>query len=188
MPVGFLQRGRCAPSPCWKVALLRPGPSFFFKPFALFQNEVNAIKWDPSGMLLASCSDDMTLKVKHSKRLSRLTPDDPLCSVLVLTFAAPPAAYSVLSAVPTWQMASRCPAVTSCFILPFLRPFSWAPPSVQPAPLLASLPAAHPAGRELPRGGNLRNAPSRDGGEPPPVGEAAVVAHLVPNVFSRSGV
>lgn len=27
------------------------------------QNEVNAIKWDPSGMLLASCSDDMTLKV-----------------------------------------------------------------------------------------------------------------------------
>lgn len=31
--------------------------------FALLQNEVNAIKWDPSGMLLASCSDDMTLKV-----------------------------------------------------------------------------------------------------------------------------
>ena len=28
------------------------------------QNEVNAIKWDPSGMLLASCSDDMTLKVR----------------------------------------------------------------------------------------------------------------------------
>ena len=27
------------------------------------QNEVNAIKWDPSGSLLASCSDDMTLKV-----------------------------------------------------------------------------------------------------------------------------
>ncbi|PIO30589.1 hypothetical protein AB205_0177090, partial [Aquarana catesbeiana] len=25
------------------------------------KNEVNAIKWDPSGMLLASCSDDMTL-------------------------------------------------------------------------------------------------------------------------------
>lgn len=37
---------------------------FFFKPFALLQNEVNAIKWDPSGMLLASCSDDMTLKVR----------------------------------------------------------------------------------------------------------------------------
>lgn len=27
------------------------------------QNEVNAIKWDPTGNLLASCSDDMTLKV-----------------------------------------------------------------------------------------------------------------------------
>ena len=29
----------------------------------VFQNEVNAIKWDPQGNLLASCSDDMTLKV-----------------------------------------------------------------------------------------------------------------------------
>lgn len=29
----------------------------------LFQNEVNAIKWDPNGELLASCSDDRTLKV-----------------------------------------------------------------------------------------------------------------------------
>lgn len=29
----------------------------------LFQNEVNAIKWDPQGLLLASCSDDMTLKI-----------------------------------------------------------------------------------------------------------------------------
>jgi WD40 repeat protein len=26
-------------------------------------NEVNAIKWDPQGKFLASCSDDMTLKV-----------------------------------------------------------------------------------------------------------------------------
>ncbi|KAG8524565.1 F-box-like/WD repeat-containing protein TBL1X [Galemys pyrenaicus] len=36
------------------------------RPVKTFQghtNEVNAIKWDPSGMLLASCSDDMTLKV-----------------------------------------------------------------------------------------------------------------------------
>ncbi|KAG7253012.1 hypothetical protein CRUP_013976, partial [Coryphaenoides rupestris] len=35
------------------------------RPLKTFQghtNEVNAIKWDPSGMLLASCSDDMTLK------------------------------------------------------------------------------------------------------------------------------
>nr|XP_060499684.1 F-box-like/WD repeat-containing protein TBL1X [Panthera onca] len=34
----------------------------------LFQNEVNAIKWDPSGMLLASCSDDMTLKIWSMKQ------------------------------------------------------------------------------------------------------------------------
>jgi transducin (beta)-like 1 len=31
--------------------------------FRVLQNEVNAIKWDPQGQLLASCSDDMTLKV-----------------------------------------------------------------------------------------------------------------------------
>lgn len=30
----------------------------------VLQNEVNAIKWDPQGQLLASCSDDMTLKVR----------------------------------------------------------------------------------------------------------------------------
>lgn len=34
----------------------------FFKKF-LFQGEVNAIKWDPTGALLASCSDDNTAKV-----------------------------------------------------------------------------------------------------------------------------
>jgi len=34
------------------------------KTFHGHQNEVNAIKWDPQGRLLASCSDDMTLKVK----------------------------------------------------------------------------------------------------------------------------
>ena len=81
--------------------LLLPGLPFFLKPFALFQNEVNAIKWDPSGMLLASCSDDMTLKVKHSKRLGHLTPGDPLYSMLVLAFTAPPAGCSVPSTVPT---------------------------------------------------------------------------------------
>ena len=30
-------------------------------------NEVNAIKWDPSGLLLASCSDDMTIKIWNLK-------------------------------------------------------------------------------------------------------------------------
>ena len=34
------------------------------KTFHGHQNEVNAIKWDPQGRLLASCSDDMTLKVE----------------------------------------------------------------------------------------------------------------------------
>jgi len=28
-----------------------------------FKDEVNAIKWDPQGKLLASCSDDFTAKV-----------------------------------------------------------------------------------------------------------------------------
>lgn len=39
------------------------------KPIKSFQghtNEVNAIKWDPQGKLLASCSDDMTLKVNKN--------------------------------------------------------------------------------------------------------------------------
>jgi transducin (beta)-like 1 len=35
------------------------------KTFQGHQNEVNAIKWDPQGKLLASCSDDMTLKVTN---------------------------------------------------------------------------------------------------------------------------
>uniref|UniRef100_A0A8C8YF93 TBL1X n=1 Tax=Prolemur simus TaxID=1328070 RepID=A0A8C8YF93_PROSS len=41
------------------------------RPVKTFQghtNEVNAIKWDPSGMLLASCSDDMTLKIWSMKQ------------------------------------------------------------------------------------------------------------------------
>lgn len=49
--------------PWWMPAFVHKGSDFFVKCCALLQNEVNAIKWDPSGMLLASCSDDMTLKV-----------------------------------------------------------------------------------------------------------------------------
>ena len=37
--------------------------NFLFQTFSGHENEVNAIKWDPSGELLASCSDDKTLKV-----------------------------------------------------------------------------------------------------------------------------
>jgi transducin (beta)-like 1 len=40
------------------------------KTFHGHQNEVNAIKWDPQGRLLASCSDDMTLKVKKRRKFS----------------------------------------------------------------------------------------------------------------------
>lgn len=29
------------------------------------QGEVNCVKWDPTGSLLASCSDDVTAKVLH---------------------------------------------------------------------------------------------------------------------------
>lgn len=49
--------------PWWVPAFLHKDSDFFVKCCAFLQNEVNAIKWDPSGMLLASCSDDMTLKV-----------------------------------------------------------------------------------------------------------------------------
>lgn len=38
------------------------------KAFAGHQGEVNAIKWDPSGSLLASCSDDMTTKIWSLKQ------------------------------------------------------------------------------------------------------------------------
>lgn len=36
------------------------------------QNGVNAVKWDPSGTLLASCSDDHTAKVWSMKQDSSL--------------------------------------------------------------------------------------------------------------------
>lgn len=38
------------------------------KSFSGHTNEVNAIKWDPQGNLLASCSDDMTLKIWSMKQ------------------------------------------------------------------------------------------------------------------------
>lgn len=36
--------------------------------YFILQNEVNAIKWDPQGNLLASCSDDMSLKIWSMKQ------------------------------------------------------------------------------------------------------------------------
>jgi transducin (beta)-like 1 len=38
------------------------------KAFAGHQDEVNAIKWDPTGTLLASCSDDFTAKIWSLKQ------------------------------------------------------------------------------------------------------------------------
>ncbi|XP_049399060.1 WD40 repeat-containing protein HOS15-like [Solanum stenotomum] len=38
------------------------------KTFSGHQNEINAIKWDPSGSLLASCSDDTTVKIWSMKQ------------------------------------------------------------------------------------------------------------------------
>lgn len=35
-----------------------------FSGIFISQGEVNAIKWDPTGSLLASCSDDCTAKVR----------------------------------------------------------------------------------------------------------------------------
>lgn len=47
--------------------LRRHGSSFSVLSPSPLQNEVNAIKWDPTGNLLASCSDDMTLKVGRKR-------------------------------------------------------------------------------------------------------------------------
>jgi transducin (beta)-like 1 len=46
-----------------KIHVCKLGSQMPIKTFQGHQNEVNAIKWDPQGRLLASCSDDMTLKV-----------------------------------------------------------------------------------------------------------------------------
>ncbi|CAA6662967.1 unnamed protein product [Spirodela intermedia] len=46
-----------------KIGETRP-----LKAFSGHQGEVNAIKWDPTGCLLASCSDDMTAKIWSTKQ------------------------------------------------------------------------------------------------------------------------
>ena len=45
------------------VQICRVGSSRPLKTFSGHSDEVNAVKWDPSGTLLASCSDDCTAKV-----------------------------------------------------------------------------------------------------------------------------
>ena len=51
----------CSTDQCIHVCKL--GMEKPIKTFTGHTNEVNAIKWDPQGVLLASCSDDMTLKI-----------------------------------------------------------------------------------------------------------------------------
>lgn len=46
-----------------KIHVCRNGIHQPVRTFEGHTNEVNAIKWNPSGTLLASCSDDMTLKI-----------------------------------------------------------------------------------------------------------------------------
>jgi hypothetical protein len=76
--VAICRAGRAPLPPGGGLPSLLTGPDVFFKPFALLQNEVNAIKWDPSGMLLASCSDDMTLKVMSApEEMGCLILDNP---------------------------------------------------------------------------------------------------------------
>ncbi|XP_048882538.1 F-box-like/WD repeat-containing protein TBL1X [Brienomyrus brachyistius] len=55
----------CSTDMC--IHVCRLGSDRPLKTFQGHTNEVNAIKWDPSGMLLASCSDDMTLKIWNMK-------------------------------------------------------------------------------------------------------------------------
>ncbi|XP_072300652.1 F-box-like/WD repeat-containing protein TBL1X [Eucyclogobius newberryi] len=56
----------CSTDMC--IHVCRLGNDRPLKTFQGHTNEVNAIKWDPSGMLLASCSDDMTLKIWSMKQ------------------------------------------------------------------------------------------------------------------------
>ena len=48
---------RCAPTSSLRLFCIFASIATFF-----FQNEVNAIKWDPTGSYLASCSDDCSAK------------------------------------------------------------------------------------------------------------------------------
>ncbi|KAG9331130.1 hypothetical protein JZ751_019968 [Albula glossodonta] len=56
----------CSTDMC--IHVCRLGSDRPLKTFQGHTNEVNAIKWDPSGMLLASCSDDMSLKIWSMKQ------------------------------------------------------------------------------------------------------------------------
>ena len=46
-----------------QIYVCKLGSTSYLKCFTGHRDEVNAIKWDPSGQLLASCSDDFTAKI-----------------------------------------------------------------------------------------------------------------------------
>mmetsp|Transcript_13257 Transcript_13257/g.22832 ORF Transcript_13257/g.22832 Transcript_13257/m.22832 type:complete len:513 (+) Transcript_13257:98-1636(+) len=50
------------------IFVCKIGDSRPLKQFTGHQDEVNAIKWDPTGQLLASCSDDYTAKIWSTKQ------------------------------------------------------------------------------------------------------------------------
>ncbi|XP_055825619.1 WD40 repeat-containing protein HOS15-like [Solanum dulcamara] len=50
------------------IYICKVGDNTPVKTFSGHQNRVNAIKWDPSGSLLASCSDDSTVKIWSMKQ------------------------------------------------------------------------------------------------------------------------
>nr|POF08580.1 wd40 repeat-containing protein hos15 [Quercus suber] len=50
------------------IHVCKVGENRPMKTFSGHQGEVNAIKWDPTGMLLASCSDDYTAKIWSMKQ------------------------------------------------------------------------------------------------------------------------
>ncbi|CBY15962.1 unnamed protein product, partial [Oikopleura dioica] len=62
-----------------KIHVCQMGRSTPVITFTGHENEVNAIKWDPSGELLASCSDDKTLKLEiYTIKWSPAGGDSPL--------------------------------------------------------------------------------------------------------------
>jgi transducin (beta)-like 1 len=59
------------------IFVCRVGDSKYIKRFDGHANEVNSVRWDPEGKLLASCSDDHTAKVGIYKLLASVFPFDP---------------------------------------------------------------------------------------------------------------
>ena len=110
-----------------KIYVCKLGQSSYLKCFKGHKDEVNAIKWDPSGQLLASCSDDHTAKVwSMSQNAPRLDLQDHTKEVYTIKWSptgagsANPAANLLLatasfdSTVRLWDAGSgKCLHVLS---------------------------------------------------------------------------